>query len=133
MNALLAFPLTKLPQAGQILIAGGSLPAGLEYPTLKFAILTEGQIARPAASARSVPPSRKSATNRKKLDSFTDLTPGDLVVHEHHGIGRYVGMEQMKVGGVTKDYVKIAYQGTRLRCTSPPRSSILSASISAPA
>ena len=38
LNALLAFPLTKLPQPGQILIAGGSLPAGLEYPTLKFAV-----------------------------------------------------------------------------------------------
>ena len=110
LNALLAFPLTKLPQPGQILIAGGSLPAGLEYPTLKFAILTEGQIAVRQERKRVRAP--KKATNRKKLDSFTDLTPGDLVVHEHHGIGRYVGMEQLKVGGATKDYVKIAYQGT---------------------
>ena len=110
LNALLSFPLTKLPQPGQILIAGGSLPAGLEYPTLKFAILTEGQIAVRQERRRVRAP--KKATNRKKLDSFTDLTPGDLVVHEHHGIGRYVGMEQLKVGGVTKDYVKIAYQGT---------------------
>ena len=109
LNALLAFPLTKLPQPGQILITGGSLPAGMEYPTLKFAILTEGQI---AARQQRKPRAPKKATNRKKLDSFTDLTPGDLVVHEHHGIGRYVGMEQLKVGGVTKDYVKIAYQGT---------------------
>ena len=110
LNALLSFPLTKLPQPGQILIAGGSLPAGLEYPTLKFAILTEGQIAVRQERKRVRAP--KKATNRKKLDSFTDLTPGDLVVHEHHGIGRYVGMEQMKVGGVVKDYVKIAYQGS---------------------
>ena len=110
LNALLSFPLTKLPQPGQILIAGGSLPAGLEYPTLKFAILTEGQIAVRQERKRVRAP--KKATNRRKLDSFTDLTPGDLVVHEHHGIGRYVGMEQLKVGGVTKDYVKIAYQGT---------------------
>ena len=110
LNALLSFPLTKLPQPGQILIASGSLPAGLEYPTLKFAILTEGQIAVRQERKRVRAP--KKATNRKKLDSFTDLTPGDLVVHEHHGIGRYVGMEQLKVGGVTKDYVKIAYQGT---------------------
>ena len=110
LNALLSFPLTKLPQPGQILIAGGSLPAGIEYPTLKFAILTEGQIAVRQERKRVRAP--KKATNRKKLDSFTDLTPGDLVVHEHHGIGRYVGMEQLKVGGVTKDYVKIAYQGT---------------------
>ena len=55
---------------------------------------------------------KSKATNRQKLNSFADLSPGDLVVHEYHGIGRYVAMEQMKVGGVTKDYVKIAYQGT---------------------
>ena len=109
LSALLAFPAQKLPQAGQILLTDGSLPAGMEYPELRFVVLTEGQLLaqRPAKKARP-----KKATNRQKLDSFTDLSPGDLVVHEHHGIGRYVGMEQMKVDGAVKDYVKIAYQGT---------------------
>ena len=44
VDALLAFPATRLPQAGQILLADGSLPAGMEYPELKYAILTEGQL-----------------------------------------------------------------------------------------
>ena len=109
VNALLAFPAAALPQPGQVLITDGSLPAGMEYPELRLAVLTEGQILARQERRR---PSHKKATNRQKLDSFTDLTPGDLVVHEHHGIGRYVGMEQMKVGGALKDYVKIAYQGT---------------------
>lgn len=110
VNALLAFPAVHLPQAGQIFLTDGSLPAGLEYPELRFAILTEGQLLV-KKNERKVTP-KKAPSNRKKLESFTDLTPGDLVVHEHHGIGRYVGMEQMKVGGAVKDYVKIAYQGT---------------------
>ena len=110
VDALLAFPATRLPQAGQILLADGSLPAGMEYPELKYAILTEGQLMTRTAPKKTARP--KKATNRKKLDSFTDLTPGDLVVHEHHGIGRYVGMEQIRVDGIVKDYVKIAYQGT---------------------
>ena len=55
---------------------------------------------------------KKTATNRQKLNSFTDLSPGDLVVHENYGIGRFVSMEQIKVDGAVKDYVKIAYQGT---------------------
>ena len=110
VNALLAFPAVHLPQAGQIFLTDGSLPAGLEYPELHFAILTEGQLL--AKKTARTPKPKKTPSNRKKLESFTDLTPGDLVVHEHHGIGRYVGMEQMKVGGATKDYVKIAYQGT---------------------
>ena len=110
VNALLAFPAVHLPQAGQIFLTDGSLPAGLEYPDLRFAILTEGQIL--VKKTARTPKPKKAPSNRKKLESFTDLTPGDLVVHEHHGIGRYVGMEQMKVGGADKDYVKIAYQGT---------------------
>ena len=111
LEAALAFPARKLPEPGQILLTDGSLPAGLEYPALGLAVLTEGQLTI-QPSRKSRPAKRKKATNRQKLNSFTDLSPGDLVVHEYHGIGRYVAMEQMKVGGVTKDYVKIAYQGT---------------------
>ena len=46
------------------------------------------------------------------MDSFTDLSPGDLIVHEHHGIGRFVGLVKMQVDGVQKDYIKLAYAGT---------------------
>ncbi len=99
-----------LPEPGQILLTEGALPNGMEYPSQHVAILTEGQIAAP--QRRRARASRRGATNRQKLTSFADLSPGDLVVHELHGIGRYVSMEQMKVGGVIKDYVKIAYQGT---------------------
>ncbi len=105
----MGFPAQALPQPGEILLTEGSLTAGMEYPSLQLAVLTEGQLnILPNRKAKA----RKKATNRQKLNSFTDLSPGDLVVHEYHGIGRYVGMEQMKVDGVRKDYVKIAYQGT---------------------
>lgn len=50
-------------------------------------------------------------TNRQKLGSYADLSPGDLVVHEHHGVGRFLEMTKMTVDGVQKDYVKIAYAG----------------------
>ncbi len=112
LQAAMAFPATALPLPGQILLTDGSLPAGLEYPALRLAVLTEGQLmtSQPKRKLRSAKKSK--ATNRQKLNSFADLSPGDLVVHEYHGIGRYVNMEQMKVGGITKDYVKIAYQGT---------------------
>ena len=102
-------PLNELPQPGQIFLAEGTLPFGMEYPNAKIAILTEGQlIAKNAPRKRTA----KSATNRQKLNSFTDLTPGDLVVHENYGIGRFVAMEQIELDGVVKDYVKIAYQGS---------------------
>ncbi len=110
LSAFLAFPLTALPKPGQILLTDGALPSGMEYPDLRLAVLTEGQL---LAQNQSKPrKKRQKATNRQKLDSFADLTPGDLIVHEYHGIGRYVCMEQMKIDGAVKDYVKIAYQGS---------------------
>ncbi len=110
LSSFQCIPLTAMPKAGQILLAEGTLPFGMEYPTAKLAVLTEGQLlARNAVKKKA---SKKSATNRQKLNSFTDLTPGDLVVHENYGIGRFVAMEQIKVDGAIKDYVKIAYQGS---------------------
>ena len=110
ISAFLCIPLTTLPKEGQILLAEGSLPFGMEYPTAKLAVLTEGQLMAKAAAPKTKP--KKSATNRQKLNSFTDLSPGDLVVHENYGIGRFIAMEQIKVDGAIKDYVKIAYQGS---------------------
>ena len=109
ISAFLCIPLTTMPKPGQILLCDGSLPFGMEYPTAKLAVLTEGQLLAKEAPKRKA---KKSSTNRQKLNSFTDLSPGDLVVHENYGIGRFVAMEQIRVDGAVKDYVKIAYQGT---------------------
>ena len=110
LSCFLAFPLTSMPRPGQILLAEGNLPFGMEYPDLKLAVLTEGQLmVRQAPKAK---PKKTGSTNRQKLASFTDLSPGDLVVHDQYGIGRYVAMEQIRVDGAVKDYIKIAYQGS---------------------
>ena len=109
LSAMLCIPLTTMPKPGQILLAEGTLPYGMEYPNAKLAVLTEGQLLARGEVKRKT---KKTATNRQKLNSFTDLTPGDLVVHEHHGIGRFVAMEQMRIDGAVKDYIKIAYAGT---------------------
>ena len=109
LSAFLCIPLDTLPKPGQILLSEGSLPFGMEYPSAKLAVLTEGQL---IARREQKKTSKKGATNRQKLNSFTDLTPGDLVVHENYGIGRFVAMEQIRVDGAIKDYVKIAYQGS---------------------
>ncbi len=109
LSAMICIPLTTMPHPGQILLSEGTLPFGMEYPTAKLAVLTEGQLLV-RGEIKKKP--KKVVTNRQKLNSFTDLTPGDLVVHEHHGIGRFVAMEQMRIDGAVKDYIKIAYAGT---------------------
>ena len=100
------FQLHDLPQHGKAVIAVGGLSAGMEYPRGQWAVLTEGQ-ALPGKKGKRA----KAVTNREKLGSYADLSPGDLVVHEHHGIGRFVEMTKMTVDGVEKDYVKLAYAG----------------------
>ncbi len=110
ISAFLAIPLEKLPQEGQILLSDGVLPYGMEYPSAKLAVLTEGQLLAKGEPKRK--PKKTGSTNRQKLNSFTDLSPGDLVVHENYGIGRFVAMEQIKVDNALKDYIKIAYQGS---------------------
>ena len=109
LSAMLCIPLTTMPRPGQILLTEGTIPFGMEYPNARLAVLTEGQLIAKAAPRKKA---KKSVTNRQKLNSFTDLSPGDLVVHENYGIGRFVAMEQIKVDGAVKDYVKIAYQGS---------------------
>jgi transcription-repair coupling factor (superfamily II helicase) len=111
LSAFLCIPLTTLPKPGQILLTEGTLPFGMEYPLSKIAVLTEGQLIARGEPKRK-PAKKNGSTNRQKLNSFTDLTPGDLVVHENYGIGRFVAMEQIKVDGAVKDYIKIAYQGS---------------------
>ncbi len=110
LKSYLCIPLTTMPQPGHILLTDGTLPYGMEYPDGRIAILTEGQLTGKAEPRRKS--AKKSSTNRQKLNSFTDLTPGDLVVHENYGIGRFMAMEQMKIDGAIKDYIKIAYQGS---------------------
>lgn len=109
LTSHIAIPLNTMPQAGQILLSDGTLPFGMEYPSAKLAVLTEGQLIAQGDRKRRA---KKSATNRQKINAFTDLSPGDLVVHENYGIGRFVAMEQIHIDGVIKDYIKIAYYGT---------------------
>jgi transcription-repair coupling factor (superfamily II helicase) len=104
------FNLLSLPEPGGCVISIGGISAGMEYPSLKLAVITEGYLmAAPAVRSAA---RKKPARNRAALHSYSDLSVGDLVVHEHHGIGRFLGIFKIPVDGVEKDYIKIAYSGT---------------------
>ena len=96
-----------MPGAGEIRITVGALSAGCEWPALKLAVLTEGQLIAPARKKARL----KKDSSRQKIQSYTDLKPGDLVVHTHHGVGRFAGIQRLPVDGVEKDYIKIDYAG----------------------
>ena len=102
---------SAVPKRGQVCITVGALSAGSEWPALKLAVLTEGQLTEKLSGSRKKPRAAKT-DNRQKIQSYTDLAVGDLVVHVHHGIGRFAGMLRLPVDGVEKDYIKINYAGS---------------------
>ena len=91
------------PAAGLVQVLAGHLSAGCEFPFAKYALLT----GRAFGETSSQKKKRKKA--KDALNSLTEITPGDLVVHQNHGIGRYAGIQRMAVQGVTKDYLRIEY------------------------
>ncbi len=109
LPAALDFNLDKLPEKGHCAVSVGLLSAGLEYPGIRLAVITEGQL---TAGGTTLSGKKKKASARNRLQSYTDLSRGDLVVHEHHGIGRFEGIFKLQVDGVYKDYIKISYAGT---------------------
>ena len=107
--ALIQPELPKLPEPGACVIGIGALSAGMEYPGLRLAVLTDAQLIRAKSKKSS---RKKQLPGRQKIESCADLSPGDYVVHENHGIGKFVGIEKMLVDGLEKDYIKINYAGT---------------------
>ena len=102
--------LKKLPAFGEVSISVGSLSAGMEYPGIRLAVLTDAQLIR--RKNRRPERKKKLPADRQRIESYADLSVGDYVVHENHGIGRFSGIVKMTVDGFEKDYVKIAYAGT---------------------
>lgn len=84
---------------------------GFELTKSKFAFLCE-DAATQSAAARAVKSNDKAKkTAKKKILSYLELSEGDYVVHEHHGVGQYAGIKTLTVAGVTRDYITIKYAG----------------------
>ncbi|MBQ8758864.1 MAG: hypothetical protein IJZ20_04135, partial [Clostridia bacterium] len=84
---------------------------GFELTKSKFAFLCE-DAATQSASARAIKSNEKAKRSaKKKILSYLELTEGDYVVHEQHGVGQYLGIKTLTVAGVTRDYITIKYAG----------------------
>lgn len=107
LNAFYSEDMDRVLQGGEIMVAYGNLKRGFEYPLIKFVIISESDIFGTEKKKKR----KKSAYEGSKIHSFSDLTPGDYVVHENHGLGIYRGIEKIEVDKITKDYIKIEYGG----------------------
>jgi transcription-repair coupling factor (superfamily II helicase) len=95
-----------IAESGQVVIAPGELTKGFEYYDNKLLVLTENEVLGSTKRKARKVKKRKGA----EIEVFTDLKVGDYVVHEHHGIGQYVGIEKIRVQNIQKDYLCIKYQ-----------------------
>jgi len=101
----IAEALTRDIISGEQLIVGQSIARGFEYPELRLAVISECELYG-TESPRSA-----SASKKKPKLAFSELSVGDLVVHELHGIGRFVGVVTLQVAGVSRDYLHLVYAG----------------------
>ena len=109
LSVLIRPAVEKLPENGQCCIGVGALSSGMEYPALQLAVLTDAQLIRGTGKKKTA---KKLPADRIHIESYADLSVGDYVVHETHGIGRFDGIVKMQVDGFEKDYIKLIYAGT---------------------
>ena len=99
-------PDSESVRPGEIMVVYGNLHRGFEYPLLKFVVITEGDM---FGAEKKKKRRKKTAYEGKKIQSFSELSVGDYVVHEDHGVGIYRGIEKIEQDHVVKDYMKIEY------------------------
>ncbi len=103
-----------LPRPGQpllrkaVVIRRAELSEGVVLPAARIALLTDSELLGWQKQRRSI---RRKQAPGQKLDSLSQLTPGDYVVHISHGIGRYIGLVRREVLGIEREFLQIDYAG----------------------
>lgn len=92
---------------GEIMVVYGHAKKGFEYPLIKFAVMTESDIFGQEQKKKK----KKKNYSGSRIQDFAELSIGDFVVYEKHGLGIYRGIEKVEVDRIVKDYIKIEYRG----------------------
>ncbi|MCR5790767.1 MAG: transcription-repair coupling factor [Lachnospiraceae bacterium] len=89
----------------EVMLCQGALRQGFEYPLIQFVVLSESDIFTERKKKK-----RKKFSDGQMIRSFDELSVGDYIIHETHGLGVYEGIEKVTVDNVTKDYIKLRYR-----------------------
>lgn len=92
-------------KAGLVYLRTGSLSGGFSYPESRTALITQTRALHTAVGKK------RRHRRGEEIRTLSDMTPGDLVVHALHGIGRFLGIRKLEFEGITKDYITIEYAG----------------------
>lgn len=94
-------------QAGAVTVIQGLITGGFELPGKKLFLLSAGDILGHQKVRRV-----KGVAKGKQIRYFSDLNPGDYVVQQTHGIGKYIGIRTIELSGIHRDYITIQYAGS---------------------
>lgn len=98
--------LDKPVSPSQVMVIYGHISQGFEYPLLNLVFISESDIFKAQKKKRH----KVKLYDGTKIKSMNELSVGDYVVHESHGLGIYQGIEQVTIDKITKDYMKISYK-----------------------
>lgn len=115
--ARLADETEELVADGVVTVTCGTLEHGFVDPAIRLAVLTGDDLSGQKTSTRDM---RRMPARRKRQIDPLELSPGDYVVHEQHGVGRFVEMKQREIGGAVREYLVLEY-GASKRGAPPDR------------
>ncbi|WP_318617482.1 transcription-repair coupling factor [Sporosarcina sp. YIM B06819] len=98
----------KTSNAGAVLVVDGDLSAGFELPFQQIAVITDSELFKGKPKRKARP---QKMTNAERIKSYSEIKPGDYIVHVNHGIGKYIGIDNLSQGGVDKDFLVIHFRG----------------------
>ncbi len=106
VNCYLMTSFEEEPKKGSIGIAYGNIHKGFEYRDIRYVIMAETDM----VGTKKKKTKKKRFDGGKKIDHFTELKVGDYIVHEHHGVGVFRGVETIEIDNISKDFIKIDYR-----------------------
>lgn len=98
-------PSSSLSVLGQV----GHLSQGFQFVDEKIVVITEKEIFQKKIKRRV---RRQNISNAERIKDYNELEKGDYVVHNVHGIGRYLGIETLEISGIHRDYLTVQYQNS---------------------
>ncbi|WP_066185682.1 transcription-repair coupling factor [Gracilibacillus timonensis] len=107
MNVAIRESLPALP-IEQPTVTIGNISGGFELPMHKLAIITESELFKQQTTRKK---RKQKISNAERIKSYQELKVGDYVVHQNHGIGRYIGIETLEINKIHKDFMLIKYSG----------------------
>ena len=96
-----------VPEQPGVYILAGELSSGFELPLQRLAVITDEELFKQRPKKKARP---QKMTNAERIKSYSEIKPGDHIVHIHHGIGKYIGIETLEINGIHKDYLHIRYK-----------------------